>query len=242
MTAGGGGLGVLVTRPDSSGTARRLHALGHRPVLLPLSRVVELEPGPNRNPAAVRAVAATSANALRFCSPALLDAMKGKPCFAVGEATARAAREKGFSRIQVGEGDVQALAERIGPHAAPLLYLCGRVRRPEFEDALARKGVMVRAVETYDTVAVEPSSAALAEALDGRPVHAALLYSALGAEGFARLRQRADAAALRGVSVLALSPRIAKAAGGGLAAKAPNEDALFALFEAWAASFQPGRV
>lgn len=232
----GGGLNVLVTRPDGEGTAGRLRALGHEPVMLPLSRLAALPQPVLPDAPGVRAVAATSANALRFAEPGLLEALREKPFFAVGPATARAAREAGFASVRQGPGDALGLARLVASGGPPsVLYLCGRVRKPDFEAALARSGVEVLAAETYDALPVELSVGQIETVLGGRRVDAALLFSALAAENFRRLRSHP---LLEAAEVLALSPRIAEAAGGGLAAARPNEDGLFAFFVAWAASFQ----
>jgi len=240
MTAGAGLL-VLVTRPDGERTAARLRALGHEPVMLPLSQILALPQPPVADAPRIRAVAATSANALRFAAPELLDGVRERPFFAVGPATARAAEGAGFADARQGPGDALGMARLIAAAEglSPVLYLCGRVRKPDFEAALAQEGVEIIPAETYDARPLEPSPGLIAGALGGRPVHAAMLFSALGARSFRRLRSHP---LLAGAAVLALSPRVAKAAGGGLAAGAPNEDGLFALFEAWAASFQTGPV
>lgn len=233
---GGARLRVLVTRPEGDQTARRLRALGHDPVILPLSRLAALHPqAPDTS--RFRAVAATSANALRFAAPELLEALRRKPFFAVGPATAQAAEEAGCAPVRQGPGDALGLARLIAAaeQSSPLLYLCGRVRKPEFEALLAEGGIEVVAMETYDAPPVEPSPGEIEAALGGRPVHATLLFSALAGQAFGRLRAHA---LLTDAAVLALSPRVAEAAGGGLAAAQPNEDALFALLEAWTASFQ----
>ncbi|HEV7255192.1 MAG TPA: uroporphyrinogen-III synthase [Mesorhizobium sp.] len=235
--AAGAGLRVLVTRPDGEGTAGRLAALGHEPVMLRLSRVAALAQQAVSDVSRVRAVAATSANALLFAAPELLESLRKKPFFAVGPATAKAAEMAGFGLVRQGPDDALGLARLMAgtEGVSPVLYLCGRVRKPDFEAALARSGIEVLSVETYDTRPAEPSPGQIEAALGGRPVHAALLFSAMAAEGFRRLRSHP---LLRQAAVLALSPRIAEAAGGGLVAAAPNEDGLFAFFEAWAASFQ----
>ncbi len=65
--------------------------------------------------------------------------------------------------------------------ARTIIYLCGRVRFPAFEERLQAAGVGVRAVETYDTVALDYSDEAILARLSGQPVDAVLLYSAKAA-------------------------------------------------------------
>ncbi|MDQ2632708.1 MAG: uroporphyrinogen-III synthase, partial [Pseudomonadota bacterium] len=100
---------VLVTRPEpgASQTARRLDALGFRPLKLPLHEIRPLPAVSGAVPDAITAVAATSANAIRHAPAALLDRLSKLPCFAVGEATAAIARDAGFSNVVDGEGDAE---------------------------------------------------------------------------------------------------------------------------------------
>ena len=229
---------VLVTRPQpgANATARRLAAGGHDPVVLPLSEIGALSPV--LPPAiTVDLVAATSANALRHLPPvpaALLD----KPCYTVGARTADAARRAGFSDVRAAGGDGATLAAMIaatGPRGAKILYLCGRVRRPEFEDALAQAGMKVHPAEVYDTRFLEPARAAMSLAAEGEPIDAVLLYSAETARAMAAIitiDQPPDA--LAGASFLCLSAQVAAALGTvGLArtyvATEPTEEALLAL-------------
>ena len=231
-------LRVLVTRPEpgAAHTAKALEAMGHRPILLPLSETRPLPADENALPTRIDAVAATSANALRLAPPALVARLAALPCHAVGTRTAQAARAAGFLRVEEGPGDAGALAASIGEglSARTLLYLCGRVRLRLFEERLARAGVHVRPVETYDTVTIEPSSETMTARL-GAGADAVLLYSAKAAEAAGRLAARPALAPLfTHAHMLALSGRVAAAfgpeAGGGMhVASAPTEEALLEL-------------
>lgn len=242
----GRALRVLVTRPEpgAGATARRLAAGGYEPLRLPLSRTGPLAHALPDDLAA-EAVAATSANALRFADAALVARLREKPFFAVGGRTAAAARGAGFADVREAAGDAAALAAVLaglfpaGPgRGATVAYLCGRVRRPDFEAVLERRGIVVAAVETYHTLPLTPSPERVASVLGGAPADAVLLYSVGGARGFAALRERPDAGPwLRAAAVFSLSPRIAAAVPRNLrsfAAAAANEDALFALLAEWA--------
>lgn len=235
---------VLVSRPepDALATAAKLERLGAVPLILPLSRVVSLRPeeglegGPP--PGAFDAVAATSANALRHTPADLLAALRGLPAFAVGGRTAAAFAEAGFGEARQAHGDAATLASLILAASRPprrLAYLCGRVRRPDFEDALGAGGIPLLAIETYDTRPVAYSDAALGERLEGRPVDAALVYSARGAEALGAIAARAAVAALfERTAFLCLSAKIAAALPPALRSRAriaaePMEEALLAL-------------
>ena len=232
-------LRVLVTRPEpgAARTAKALEAMGHRPILLPLSETRPLPVDAGALPARIDAVAATSANALRLAPSALVARLAALACHAVGASTAEAARAAGFAHVEEGPGDAEALAARIGPGLAgkSLAYLCGRVRLSRFEERLAATGVRVAAVETYDTVEIEPSSESVTARLGGAGVDAVLLYSAKAAQAAGRLAARPELAPLLGPArVLALSGRVAAAFGPGAddrmrVAAAPTEEALLEL-------------
>src|SRR3546814_20681906 len=71
----------------------------------------------------------TSANAMRLSGP-LPEAWRALPCYAVGEATAKAAAERGFTRIIVGDGDASALAAQMAADGVGVaLHLAGREHR-----------------------------------------------------------------------------------------------------------------
>ena len=99
---------VLVTRPheQAAGTARLLERMGHAVLLDP---VLEVRPLPFTPPQveAVAALAVTSINAV----PALARSRPDLPVFAVGEATAAAARAAGRSDV-AGGGGVTGRASR----------------------------------------------------------------------------------------------------------------------------------
>lgn len=207
---------VLVTRPEPAAhrTAERLRNLGHAPVVAPL-----LVP---------RAVAWTCPDilpdAIVFTSamaPALgganLARLTGLPIFAVGDATADAARAAGFGTIRAARGDATAVfaaAARAGHRR--LLQLAGADRSP----AVIAAGVEVDVVTVYE--------AALAPALPPFEADIVLLYSTRTAAHFAVLFT-GDRATLH---LAALSQQVADAAGPGWAhvavAVEPTEDALFA--------------
>ncbi|TPO02958.1 uroporphyrinogen-III synthase [Mesorhizobium sp. B1-1-5] len=229
---------VLVTRPEpgASRTARRLEALGFQPVLLPLTETSALPVEASIGADSV-AVIVTSANAVRHAPKALIAALARLPCHAVGKRTAEACRAAGFLSVTEGAGDAEALADAIagGLAGKALVYLCGRVRFPGFERRLAAAGVHVQAIETYDTTGVDYGDADVVARLSGRPVEAALLYSAKASAALASLIARPTLRHLfEKTEFLALSARVAEPLEGfagnriGIASK-PEEDALLAL-------------
>jgi uroporphyrinogen-III synthase len=143
--------GVLVTRPEpgATATAVRLEALGFDAVVLPLTEIV---PTPPHEAGPCDAVVVTSANALRHAPAGYLEGLREKRLYAVGPATAEAARRAGFADVATASGTATGLAALIGSTLTPgarLLHLAGRDRTAGFEDDLAARGFAVEIVETY---------------------------------------------------------------------------------------------
>lgn len=204
---------VLVTRPEpaASRTAARLRALGHdavvAPLLLPHALAWAQPPGD------WQAVAFTSALGAAFGGPGLA-ALTHLPAYAVGAATADAARAAGFGNVRAGDGDAAALFARAAADGITrLLHLAGADRTP----ATSPAALAVTVVETY--------AADLAAALPAADWDLALVYSPRTARQFAALADRRS-------GVGALSPAVAAALGPGwprlAVATLPSEDALFA--------------
>ncbi|MER9849496.1 uroporphyrinogen-III synthase [Mesorhizobium sp. M0106] len=234
-------LRVLVTRPEpgASRTGRRLADAGFQPILLPLTGTVAL-PVDAGALADAAAVAVTSANAVRHAPKEVIAALAGLPCHAVGRKTAEAARAAGFLSVSEGAGNAEALADALagGYAGKTIVYLCGRVRFPGFEEGLLASGVQVRAVETYDTVVLDYSDEAVLARLSARPVEAVLLYSAKAAKAMQALASRPALRSLfQETRFFALSGRIAAAIGDVAGeririAPEPYEDALLGLLQA----------
>jgi len=229
---------VLVTRPEpgASRTARRLEARGFQPIVLPLTETAALPVEASAFPAAA-AIAVTSANAVRHAPKELVAALAALPCHAVGKRTAKACRAAGFRSVCEGPGDAEALADAITDELAGkvMIYLCGRVRFPAFEERLAAAGVRVRPVETYDTVQLDYGDDDVVARLSGMPVEAALLYSGKAALAMISLIIRPTLRHLfERTEFLGLSARVAKVldeVGGQKIriASQPDEDTLLAL-------------
>ncbi len=117
---------VWVTRaePGAARTADRLTALGFTPLVAPLLTLAPL-PGAldaTPDPAAVAVLALTSPNGVEAFAP-LIPRFRDHPVFAVGDATAEAARTAGFTDVRSASGDIHALARLIAAEAplGPLL-------------------------------------------------------------------------------------------------------------------------
>lgn len=168
-------------------TAQRLQARGHEPVLLPMVRPIHFgEVATNVVTSLPGAFAVTSAEAIRALESHLPEhpAVTEVPLFAVGTASARAAREAGFTNVVAGQNDGPALAALIADAAkagdlhGPVSYLAGTLREKGFEQALLSLNIPFSTIEIYEMVDVVWQRSDLEDPLCNAPVDAVLLYSA----------------------------------------------------------------
>lgn len=215
-------LALLRPEPGWSASAAAARAAGLDVTGHPL---FEAERVPWEPPSgAFDALLAGSAAAFRLGGRSLKTLIR-LPVFAVGEATAVAARETGFAVATTGEGGLQNLLDETAGQQRHFLRLAGEER----VDLDPHPGQTLTEVTVYRMAprSIEPGFAA--ELADMRPVVA--LHSAAAAEHFA---QQADRLGLRRgeLFLLALGPRVAKAAGLGWAAlhiaDRPSDAALLA--------------
>ena len=232
---------LLVTRsrPDAARTAVALRAHGHEPIVAPLFELeilAELE----ADDGSWDAILLTSVNALWAVSQLAYGttARAIVPVFAVGERTAQAAREQGFTDVTSAAGDVDDLADLVAARLTPptrLLYLAGEERAGDLASALRTKGFAVDTVQVYRIVAAGMLPPEAAAALTGE-IDGVLHYSRRSAEAFLMAARNSGLleAALRKPVHYCLSPRVAeplRAAGAAdvRAAERPNEASLLAL-------------
>lgn len=114
-------------QPAVEASAERARALGLEPVVTPLFEIHPVK-WIAPDPASFDGLLLTSANAVRHGGEPLA-AMQALPVYAVGEATAEAAREAGFKVRKVGAGNVDDLLDQL-PARLRLLHPCGFHRRP----------------------------------------------------------------------------------------------------------------
>lgn len=209
---------ILRPEPGATSTAIRARRMGLDPLIQPLFRVDPL-PWTAADAASFDAVMMTSANAARHGGDGLR-AFRAMPLYAVGEATADAARLMGFEQVIDGGHDVASLASVIARDGRRhVLHLAGDHVTPF--DAGA---VNVTRIEVYRTVDLQPDD--LGPALLRSPV--AMLHSARAAARFAGLAAIRDP-----IAVVAISPKVAEAAGSGWqsihAAPVPDDAAMLAI-------------
>lgn len=215
-------MAVVVVRPEPghAATIAALHAAGLEARSLPFfaTRAIDWTPP---EPETVDALLFTSAQGVAWAGPGL-DALKHRPVVAVGPATAAAARAAGLTVVLTGGHDAATVvAEARALGLTRLLHLAGRDR--------IETGAIVRVVYAAEPLAIAPRAVA---ALTG---HIVLLHSARAAERLATLVDRADVAR-RGIAIVAISAKVAAAAGPGWwavrIAGAPRDEAMVAAAQA----------
>jgi len=143
---------VWVTRaePGAARTADRLTALGFSPIVAPLLSLTPL-PGALQaapDPAAVAVLALTSPNGVEAFAP-LIPRFRDHPVFAVGDATAEAARAAGFADVRSAAGDIHALARLIAAEAPPGPLLAPGAREPAGDLPALLPGRAVQRLPVY---------------------------------------------------------------------------------------------
>jgi uroporphyrinogen-III synthase len=169
-------LWVTRAQPGAAATAERLRSFGVEAVVEPLLEVRPV-PHPALDLTDVSAIVFTSANAVAAFANACPE--RGFRVFAVGDATATAARKQRFSTVLSAQGNVTALAAALAARrrelTGPILYPAAAEPAQDLSAALAGVGLTVREAAVYETVAAAPSEA-LAErlpAIDGVLLHSA---------------------------------------------------------------------
>ncbi len=213
---------VIRPQPGCGDSVAAARALGLVAEPLPLSRISGREwQAPEAD--AFDGLLLGSANALRHAGDAI-GAYAGKRAWCVGEATADAARGAGLEIADVGVGGLQTVLDNC-PAPLHLLRLAGE----EHTKLEVPAGIRITTRIVYGSQSVPlPEDAAQAIA-DGGLV---LLHSAAAAAHFAEEYDRLGVPR-SAVSLAALGPRIAAAAGEGWArlrwAEQPRDAALLAL-------------
>ena len=209
---------VLVLRPEpgASATVDLARRRGLEAVAVPLFKIMPLA---WQAPEAAHfdGLLLTSANAIRFGGETL-QSTRGLPVYAVGEATAEAARQAGFDVAASGEAGVDRLLGSIDA-TLNLLHLCGEDRR---EPTVARQAIT--SIPVYRAKAIPNPD------LGDTKGCVALIHSARAGRRLAELiSDKGD------IAIAAISLTVAEAAGSGWrsvdAAERPDDEALLALTE-----------
>jgi uroporphyrinogen-III synthase len=163
--------------------------------------------------------------------------LEGLPVFAVGQRSAQAARDIGFTDVVSADGDVTDLAglvvERVGE--GTLLYLAGEDRTGDLAGELADHGLDVHTAVVYRALPVETLSEPARAALAAGAIDGVLHYSKRSADVFVDRTRRAGVLdQALATAHYCLSPQVAEplqqaGASSIRTARRPDETALFEL-------------
>ena len=229
---------VLVTRPkeDAAGLAEALTALGCETVLEPLFHVEFMDTAA-LDLSGVHALLLTSANGARALSRR--DVSRELPVYAVGDATASAAGEAGFTQVHSADGGVDQLAElvkdRVPRDAGVLLHVAGSEVAGDLGGTLESAGYGYRRAVLYRAVPVKGLTAATVAALKDGDIDAVVFYSPRSAETCIELMRKARLVrAARELDALCLSAAVGEAASeltwrDVRVAPRPNQESLLSL-------------
>ena len=207
--------GAPETARNSSGSARTRAGAG-RPAPRPASNRAPTTRGSLAGDESSATFAGFLLTSLRAV-PALaaFTADRSRPVFAVGERTAAAAREAGFSTVVTAGGDAPALAKAVAATGfvpgTRLLYAAGRTRTGTLEAELAGLDVELIVREAYATVRLEIERPDVEALLSGGAPDAVLILSTGQARAFCSLAERMPDLFEPKPRIAALSIRIAAA-------------------------------
>lgn len=152
------------------------------------------------------------ASALLITSPRAIthaDPLPQLPVYAVGPASAAAARQAGLAVAGEGHSAVDEAFLTLVPEGTQLLHLSGERLATDPRQLLEARGVRYRRQFVYAARTPDEVPAALADFLASDGPHFVTFLSALAAENFASMVRNRNLPAL---AALCLSPRIAAAA------------------------------
>jgi uroporphyrinogen-III synthase len=210
---------ALVTRPleDAAPLVRALADRGIEAIVAPLLAIAPLADAERRLSDALigaQAVLFTSANGARIFAAS--SPRRELPVFAVGDASAAAARIAGFRAVTSAGGDVSDLAALIRAKLAPqhgaLVHAAGSVVAGDLGAALEATGFTYRRAVIYDAVTAETLPSKAMAALRDGALELALFFSPRTAATFVRLVQAADLARTAStITALGLSEAVVSA-------------------------------
>lgn len=205
---------LLVTRPaeDAAPLAKLLEERGHEVTLEPLLKIEPIESAA-LDVDGVQALLFTSANGVRVFAG--LSSERQLPVYAVGDSTARAASEAGFSRIESASGDVEDLArlvrEKCYPARGALLHPAASQLAGDLASLLGGQGFEVRRAVIYEAKATTALTPETIQRFQNGLIDGVLFFSPRTAESFASLAVKANIKdRLSQTSAFALSRAVAE--------------------------------
>ena len=232
---------ALITRPraDSDGLADQLRQRGFEPLIEPLLDIVFL-PGAKPEREGTQGILATSANGVRALAVRLGDSLadwRDLPLWAVGDASAKAARQAGFTRVASADGDVDSLAALVAAEADPkkgrLLQAAATQLAGDLAGQLGKSGFVIDKQVLYEARPAAALSERTIAAIEQGQMVLALFFSPRTAGLFVRLAGALNCAK---VTAAALSPAVAAALAGldwkrVIIAERPRQDSLLAALD-----------
>ncbi len=233
----------IVTRPaeDASKLISKLESAGHSALAAPLIRIHNL-PGITLPSTRWQAILVTSANSIRALT--ILpghDRLTSVPVFAVGPASATAAKSAGFTDIRTAHGDLEALTalalKELDPAEGPVFYPSGTVISGDLKSKLEKAGFLCTRLPLYNAEPAQELPDAVLQALKDRAVDGVVLFSPRTARIWAKCLAVADLTSVASsLTHCCLSTAVAEAVsaslGSGVKLKSliiapePNEDSL----------------
>ena len=219
---------IWVTRaePGASRTAARLQAMGFEPIIAPMLAIENLTP-PVPDLAPFNVLAFTSINGV--AAFAALTRERDRPVFAVGDATAQAARDAGFADVRSASGDLHALARLISSELNDAVVLVPQAEIPagDFDAALADSGARHVSIQPLIVYRARPTTVAAPTTFDAILIHSPRAAKRLAEQGAARLSHAVtvciSAAAAAPLVALGLAPAVART---------PDEASLLTILKA----------
>jgi uroporphyrinogen-III synthase len=231
---------VLVTRPreDAQLLTADLERRGVDILLEPLFDIVPID-GTAPDLGDIAGLLFTSANGVRAF--AQISKQRKFKVFAVGDATAAAARSAGFSDVDSAGGSVEDLMTLVKdswtPASGALFHAAGRTVSGELAETLGAFGYEVHRMALYEAKAADALSVRLCEVLRAAKLGYALFFSPRTADTFVSLVTSACLRdACKNVEAICLSTAVADMFSGlnwryVTVAAEPNQEALLAALD-----------
>jgi uroporphyrinogen-III synthase len=207
---------ILITRPreDADRLAADFEAQGFDTLIEPMLTIDFVE-DPGFSTEDAQAILLTSANGARALGRTAT--ARDMRVLAVGEKTAEAARDQGFTRIEVAGGNVERLADLaadvLDPGDGPVIHISGRDVAGDLAGALSARGFTYRRHVLYKARAAEAFSETLIDALSAGEIAAVVFYSARTAATFVMLAKRAGVSgSTASMAAFCISEAVAEAA------------------------------
>ncbi len=207
---------LLVTRPkeDSEGLVQALDQMGVASRVEPLLNI-EVDAKAKVTLDGVQALLITSANGVRAFAEVEKNRQIG--VLAVGDSSARAAREAGFKAVESASGDVEALADlvkqRLKPEDGALLHVAGSRVAGDLGGLLEGAGYTYKRAVLYHASKAESLTQETKKAIRNGELDGVVFFSPRTAESFVSLARKARLQkSCREMTVYCLSRAVAEKA------------------------------